>query len=760
MLKHKVFTLLNLIGFAVGFAVCIIIMLFAYQEYSVNAFIPNSDKVYRLVDDEHKATLIDYSIVPQLKSDYPELKEVVSLFHFSTEVNTLHLKSVKNNNSLWVHKVVSTNDDFFTLMGLKILASKTAKPFADINSLVIPQSTALKMFGTLDVLDEYVEFMGQKLTISAVVEDLSIHSTIGSDVYCNEENKALATAGSDGAKGRFYIGDIYVSLIEDADINDVLLKMNADFPENQSNTKTVSAQPVRDIYFAEPIDPLNSYRRGNKSLVWVFMTIALFTVVMAVFNYVNFTISQQMAALKSAGVRITHGATRGQIRNYYITNVTLAVSVAFVLALMMSLLLMPLSSKLLAMTLDPHWFLEVKFMALLFLLWLVVIVVCSILPIGFMSRLSVQHLFGKTTLKSRKHPLKMVMTLAQLSVSIMLVVGLITIHKQLQYVKTANVGFEKEHLVKLNLPRGFNKRDVLRDAISRLPFVDNLGYTSNGPGGGPSGGYLDPFSEDKVRIRTITIDENFIETFGMKLIHGDTIKKGELTKYCYISEAAYKHLNNDFEGKKSCGLLIKGVLNDLNINSLHSEIVPIVYDTYNSYSALNVKLKKGNVRQQLQDIEKVWAEVTDDAMFNYSFYEDYYKSLYQKEDRQAQAIALFAIIAFMITCLGLLSQVLQNTQNRIKEIGIRKINGASIKEVILLLNREFVWSVVFAFVVATPIAYYAMRKWLENFAYKTTLSWWIFALAGLLALTVALLTVSWQSWKAASKNPVEALRYE
>ncbi len=175
---------------------------------------------------------------------------------------------------------------------------------------------------------------------------------------------------------------------------------------------------------------------------------------------------------------------------------------------------------------------------------------------------------------------------------------------------------------------------------------------------------------------------------------------------------------------------------------------------------MNVKLKKGNVKQQLQDIKKLWAEVTDNAMFNYSFYDDYYNSLYKKEDRQAQAIAIFAIIAFIITCLGLLSQVLQNTQNRIKEIGIRKINGASIKEVMLLLNKEFIWTVVIAFVIATPIAYYAMNKWLENFAYKTALSWWVFALAGLSALVIALLTVSWQSWRAASRNPVEALRYE
>ncbi len=760
MLNNKTFTFLNLTGFAVGFAVCIIIMVFAYQEYSVNSFIPDSERVYRLVDEEHKSTLIDNSIVPELKNNYPELKEVVSLFHVSFDGKVLNLKSVKNNHNLWVHKVVSTNNYFFTLMGIKVLACKTDKPFADMNSLVIPKSTALKMFGTIDILDEYLEFMGQKLAVSAVVEDIPDHSTIGSDIYCHEENRDLATAGSDGAKGRFYISDIYISLTANANIDNVLSKINSNFPENQSNTKLVIAQPVKDIYFANPIDQLNSYKTGNKSLVWIFLTIAIFTLIMAIFNYANFTISQQIATLKSAGTRITYGATRSQIRNYYITNVALSVSLAFMLSFVISWFAIPFASQLFATPLSTDWFFDTKFVALLFALWLTVIVVSSILPIGFVSRLNIQQLFGKANLKSRKHPLKRVMTITQLSISIVLVVGLITINKQLHYVKTADIGFDKEHLVKLSLPRGFKKRDVLRNSISKLPFVDNLCYTSNEPGGGSSGGYLDPFSENKVRIRTITIDENFIETFGMKLTHGDTIAKDELAKYCYISESAYKHLGNNFEGKKCCGLLIKGVINDLNINSLHSDIVPIVYDTYNYYSALNVKLKKGDVKQQLQEIETVWNEITDNAIFNYSFYDEYYNSLYKKEDRQANSIAIFAVIAFIITCLGLLSQILQTTQNRTKEIGIRKINGASIKEIMILLNQEFLWTVAIAFVIASPIAYYSMSKWLENFAYKTALSWWIFALAGLSALAIALFTVSWQSWRAARRNPVEALRYE
>ncbi len=762
MLKDKTFTLMNITGFAVGFAVLITITLFAYKEYTVNDFIPNSKEVYRLVDTEHKTTRIDNSVVPLLKEQFPEIKEIVPVFYFSMEGSSIVIKSESNKKEIFPTNIISTNDDFFSFFGIKILISKTEKAFNELKSVVIPKSTALKLFGKIDVIDEQIVFFGNKLNISAVVEDIPAHATLGADVFFNDTDTSLGMGGNGGVKtGYFYPRDIYVSLNKDCSIDKLLMKLNNNFPKNKSNAKIISAQSVRDIYFAESLKS-NTDKKGNKSLIFIFITIAVFTLIMAIFNYANFSISRQMQNLKASGIRITNGATRVEIRFFYIIDVAISVGLAFVLGMFISWLLMPLTKNIFAVNLNPIWLLKPEFIALTAGILLTVILLSSILPVGFISRLELQSLFGKTQLKSRKHPLKSIMTIMQLAISMVLVVGLIVVNKQLNYVKTADIGFEKEHLLRVNLPYPFTKKEVLKNTINKLPFIDKFSFTCHSPGAGWSRTELKKESGEYLKVRTMLVDENFLETFGMKLLQGRKFLEGDMDNSCYISETTLKEMNWDsFEGKKLNGSKIIGIVNDININSLHTGVVPVGYLFYTKHtSALNVRLKAGNIRQQLEALEETWNKATEGETFKYQFYDDYFDSLYKKEERQAKALTLFVFIAFIITCMGLLSQVLQNTQNRIKEIGIRKINGASIKEVMLLLNKEFLWTVVIAFVIATPIAYYTMNRWLENFAYKTELSWWIFILAGISALLIALLTVSWESWRTATRNPVEALRYE
>jgi putative ABC transport system permease protein len=217
---------------------------------------------------------------------------------------------------------------------------------------------------------------------------------------------------------------------------------------------------------------------------------------------------------------------------------------------------------------------------------------------------------------------------------------------------------------------------------------------------------------------------------------------------------------DSFEGKKMFGSEVVGLLEDFHYESLYNKIGALMISNAKDVSHFNVRIRPENMAQTIKDIEKGFKEVLPDYEFSFQFYNEYLGSMYQQEEKRADSIGIIAIIAILISCIGLFGLVEFSTKRRIKEIGIRKVNGARVFEVIAMLNGDFVRWVAIAFVIATPIAYYAMNKWLENFAYKTSLSWWIFALAGLLALGIALLTVSWQSWKAATRNPVEALRYE
>ena len=263
-------------------------------------------------------------------------------------------------------------------------------------------------------------------------------------------------------------------------------------------------------------------------------------------------------------------------------------------------------------------------------------------------------------------------------------------------------------------------------------------------------------------INSMRIDEDFIGTFQMKVLEGRDVMETDINKGVLITETTMKQLGwDDFQGRKLFGVNVLGVVNEFQYNSMHTIIGPVAFiysDRY--YSALNIRLMPGNFGEQVAQMRKAWSQLGIEQPLQFQFYNEYFNLLYKKEDREAKALVVFSIIAFIITCLGLLAQIMQITERRVKEIGIRKINGASIGEVMKMLNKEFVIAVLASFIIATPIAYYVVSSWLQGFAYKTGLSWWIFALSGFIALVITLFTVSWQSWRAASRNPVEALRYE
>jgi putative ABC transport system permease protein len=298
-----------------------------------------------------------------------------------------------------------------------------------------------------------------------------------------------------------------------------------------------------------------------------------------------------------------------------------------------------------------------------------------------------------------------------------------------------------------------------------LPFVENVSWSYGAPA------FINYFIRDtklgieKNEIYGIGVDKEFLKTFDISLLDGRDFMTSDLEKGCYVNEAFLKMKNwtkpEEYFNQEVNRFRIVGVVNDFSCNSLHETIIPTIlyYSNTNMY-ALNLRLLEGDVRQQLSQIESVWNQLLPGNFFNYKFYDDVFDNMYKREEKLGKAISLFSLIAFFITAMGLLGMIMNITILRTKEIGVRKVNGAKVHEILQLINTSFIKWVSIAFVIATPIAYFVMSKWLENFAYKTDLSWWIFALAGLMATGIALLTVSWQSWKAATRNPVEALRYE
>ncbi|PIF02542.1 MAG: hypothetical protein CR987_01160, partial [Draconibacterium sp.] len=316
MLKNKTFTFLNLAGFAVGFAVCIIIMIFAYREYTTDTSFPNAENIYRLVDAKTKSSEIDNEIVSELKK-FPDIKQVTSVFYANfadDEGQPEFLLDVEKGNYIEAkNPFITTNNDFFPIFGIKTLVSKTHQPFTNNKTIVLTRSVAMRLFGKIDVLDKVVKKDDALFTVSAVVEDMPENSSMNAGYFIHCKNPDYVVSVTNDDAGRFFPHNIYIVLNDNTNIAQFTKTLNANFPKNKSLTTSVQLQPFLDIYLNNYAKE-NQNKAANKSLIWIFLTIALLTLIMSIFNYANFMISRQMATLKNSGIRITNGALRRQIR--------------------------------------------------------------------------------------------------------------------------------------------------------------------------------------------------------------------------------------------------------------------------------------------------------------------------------------------------------------------------------------------------------------------------------------------------------------
>jgi putative ABC transport system permease protein len=476
----------------------------------------------------------------------------------------------------------------------------------------------------------------------------------------------------------------------------------------------------------------------------------------------------QYAKLKEIGIYKVNGAGRKELVSYTFAEVTLGILISLVFSVIITLLAIPWSEILFGKSLNVDMNSWISVFPFILAAVIFVILINSLAPILILSKFRItEFLSGFKGKRNSRQIGKQSMLTFQLTASIALIAVVMIIFKQLSFIKHSDMGFDREMLVRIDIPYDFQKTETLLQEVSNLAFVKGKTVSYGCPGminnkfGSNSG-------EKSFDINCITVSSDYLETMGIELVKGRDFLDGDLNKACLINEEALKQFGwESFEGQKfnigqEGGYNVVGIINDFKFESYHSTVEPLalLFDGPTNGNVLSVRLSPGNTGQQIDQIGKIWKTISPYEPMNLMFYDDYFQSMYAKEEKLASSITFFSLIAVVLTCMGILGQIFMICLNRIKEIGIRKINGAKVSEILTMLNRDFIKWVAIAFVIATPIAYYAMHKWLENFAYKTELSWWIFALAGLLALGIALLTVSWQSWRAATRNPVEALRYE
>jgi len=777
----KTNTAISITGLILGLGIVAAVLVFVLNEMSYNNSFANKDRIYRVLNfnknDNNIWASTPFVVGETAQNEFAEVENIVH------QHNIGNIEVKKNNDFILEKDMMSCESSFFDVFGVKILQGSLSNFDGTTGSVVLSKALAKKYFGTQNPIGQTltVRYGGTEfpLEIAAVYADIPKNSTVKPKLIANVNfgikhlaSNMISNAGipsNEKIKGAWNLSLFtnYILLKNGVDKNAFEAKLKQLGVENAEKDMplNLSLQPFSDVYFGSN-EILNSNAdKGNKSMLILMSVIGLLILLVATINYLNLASAKAMAQVKNFAVRKVCGAGKRSIIGQIIFESTLVTLIALPFAVLVAWFSMPVISRML----DKSYTIEMTNQITASLLLLVIITLTTGIMAGMLVSVRASNFSLVSILKGNKRDsgnknyARKAMVVFQLAVFIVLIAVTFLVQKQVRYTFSKDLGFAKDGLI--SVPLGDHNLDLFKQEIAQNPNILSVtGTLWMPPCNNKMFLTLPKVSNpnEKVKVNALFVDYDFAKTMGLKVLMGSDFDKEKITKGALVNEAAVKALGlTDVIGEKTVWGEVIGVVNDFNMLSLRETISPMIITlNKNMCQKAVIRLRTENLPETINFLEKTWKETGGTSAFSYEFTNDIIKEMYQSDIRFSKTIGLLAIIAIAIASLGLFGLSLLMGKQRTKEIGIRKVNGAKISEVMTMLNRDFVKWVVIAFVIATPIAWYAMHKWLENFAYKTNLSWWIFALAGVLALGIALLTVSWQSWRVATRNPVESLRYE
>lgn len=767
--RNKLYSFLSITGFAIGFAVCIVITLYAYNEYTVDHCYPNYQRMYRLVNEREKKSKIDYNLNHIIADQNPEIEAICPLelipdidFNVKTE------KEMVKANGLAV-----TNNNFFKFFSIRVTKGLSNEPFQGRETAVITESFARKLFtmseeplGKTITIDNYIN-----ATISAVIEDFPINTSIKANILLNIENEDYRYS-TYCSNNDHCINPVNHLLLLDRNTNpeEFTLKLNKNISTYLFAIDSIGLQPLQEIYFNKTISD-NQNLKGSENTILVIIAIGILIILLSTINYLNYNFSMQYTKLREVGIKRINGAGFRQLVGYCLTDVSVGILISVDLALILVGLFLPYINGLIGKQLDLNVLCTPGIIIFSLIVMILIILVNSIIPMYILSKFNISTFFSGKKQERGKMIGRNFLTTFQFIVAITLLCCVTIILKQLRFAQETDLGFGKEHLLRLSIPWNSSQQQVLKLEINKLPFVLSSSLSHGTPGDINLWMGNGDTLKKNFNLACITVDEDFVKTMGIELLDGRWFLGGDAGKTCIMNQEAVKWFEwNNIEGKRynngrEGGYQVVGLVKDFHIESLHQAIVPTCIlscsnDKLDELYNLNIRITPGDVESKIQQIQRVWSNILPNDPMDFTFYDELFDAMYRKEKLLFTIIMFFSVIAVILSCMGVLGQIFQTCINRTKEIGIRKVNGASTWIILWLLNYDFVKLILIAFVIASPIAYCIMDKWMQNFAYKTCMSWWVFVLAGVIVLIISFVTVTLQSWRAANRNPVEALRYE
>lgn len=785
LVRNKTYSALTLFGLAGGIACTLLLGLYVADELSYDRYHTNANKIYRLnmhikfADNALNLATASAPMGLALRHEYPEVKNVLRV----KRTNDVLFRA--GETALTVKNVIYADSTLFSFFDYDFLGGKATVHRLQPNTVILTEKLATSLFGRADNIVGKVVTVKENspLTIAGVIRDLPAnhHLLFGAILpYTNTR-----VSGIDLDRWDSFSSAVYVMLNQKGDQQRLESKMPAFYQKyiakaigDDSGGKDVkfvlAFQPLVDMHL-HSTHLMGEENGASMTYVVTFSIIGLFILLIAIVNYINLATARATGRAKEIGVRKAIGSLRLQLVWQFLAESMLLTSVALVLSLLLVYALLPAFNSVANKTLTIHM-LTPQAAAFLLVFTAGVGLVSGLYPAFVLSGFKpVAVLKGTLGLSATGTLLRKSLVVVQFTISITMMVGTGVVYRQLQYMRQTQLGFNQEQVLALSLkaPSVKQAASALKDKLLQSPLIKSASLTNGNVGGEMNDKTTFSFyakgTEQSISTENFSVDHDFLDVLQIKLKEGQNFASdasNDSTGAALINEAMLRRLGWK---NRTSGLIevntrkvqVTGVIRDFHLRSLHTKIEPLVLVFSKAKgNRMLIRVAPQSVPAALAYIKAVFAEVNPNQPFDYTFLDQTFAAQYRTDERKGILFLGFSGIAIFIACLGLFGLATFTAEQRTKEIGVRKVLGASVSSIVTLLSKDFIKLVLLAIVIASPIAWYAMNRWLEGFAYRTDIAWWVFALAGLLAVGIALLTVSFQSIKAALMNPVKSLKTE
>ncbi|MBS1745880.1 MAG: ABC transporter permease [Bacteroidetes bacterium] len=796
--KNKIYSFINIAGLAIGLASFLLITLYVTNELSYDRYFPDANRIYRINSDiriggSNLHMPVTSDMMGQLlEKDNPQIEQYTRIYTFSGN------KLVKKGN-VYINETNVGNADstFFEVFQLPVIAGDTKHALDEPNTVVVTESTAKKYFGTTDVLGKTIEIKDNNITpykITAVIKDIPDNTHFHFDFLFSMKNVNYDWGAITSHNFYTYIklkpGTDYKAFEKNFDqyIDRYVMPYAKRFMNINSmdefrkagNNLQYSLMPLTRIHlysdYSFELSP-----SGNIQYVYIFSAVALFILIIACINFMNLTTARSAGRAKEVGIRKVLGTEKKQLVSQFLFESTLIALVSLLIAILIDYFVLPVFNDIAAKHMTLNNLFSTSILPFLIALPFVVGLLAGSYPAFFLSAFKpIEVLKGKLKLGSKGGGLRSVLVVFQFATSIILIVGTIIVYEQLHFIQTKNLGYNKDQVLVIDGLFTLNEgtKQTFKNEVLQLPGVTEGTLSSFLPVSNSSRNdntYSKdavPTPQNSLDMQNWGVDYDYVKTLGMQIIQGRNFSKdfGSDSSAIIINETAMKLLgftnpigqkiyNTDNDGQQSSYHII-GVVKNFNFESLHQQVGPLCFMLGKNTNSAIFKVNAGNIQNLITQIQNKWKTIASGMPFSYRFLNESFDEMYRAEQRAGEIALIFSVLAIFIACLGLFGLATFIAEQRTKEIGIRKVLGASVQGIVKMLSKDFVKLVLLSFIIATPLAWWAMHNWLNNFAYRINIEWWMFVVAGIGALLIALITVSFQAVKAALSNPVKSLRTE